>query len=173
MIDIWQKYTNYCITEQKRNTLRCSHKLKWMLLYSLPWCDHYSIVRVMLGKKKRPRGIKYSHSQKQYRYMKGTGISNNLQKLAVNVESCLFIHSVIPTEVKSRRANEPQMGNRWDYFIYIQAVVNKPPTRFWFLFTAGFILFCYQPFTHKHTQECLGKERILEICRQLLQEEGH
>jgi len=27
--------------------------------------------------------------------MKETGISNNLQKLAVNVESCLVIHSVI------------------------------------------------------------------------------
>lgn len=55
--------------------------------------------------------------------MKETGISDNLQKLAVTVESCLFIHSVIPTEVK-RRANELQTGNRCDYFICIQAVVD-------------------------------------------------
>ncbi len=33
-----------------------------------------------------------------------------LQKLAVTVESCLFIHSVIPPEVKTR-ANELQTGN--------------------------------------------------------------
>lgn len=98
---------------------------------------------------KKPRG-KNTRSQKQCCYMKETGISNNLQKLAVNVESCLFIHSVIPTEVK-RKANELQTENRYDYFICIQAVVNKPPTRFWFLFTAGFILFCCLPFTHKHT----------------------
>lgn len=62
--------------------------------------------------------------------MKETGISNNLQKLAVNVESCLFIHSVIPTEVKSMRANEPQTENRCDYFISVPSVVNTHPPAF-------------------------------------------
>lgn len=67
-------------------------------------------------------------------YMKETGISNNLQKLAVNVESRLFIHSVIPTEVKSMRANEPQTEKWCDYFICILSVVNTAPTRIWLLF---------------------------------------
>lgn len=96
-------------------------------------------------------------------YMKETGISNNLQKLAVNVESCLFIHSVIPTEVKSMRANEPQTENRCDYFICIPPVVSTnthhPPA----FDPAGFFVFCCLPFTNKYTQECVWKERILEI----------